>query len=46
MYILAASGDNEQVWEPYIYGNMIVWERTLQIDQADGISFLEWTELP
>jgi hypothetical protein len=46
MYILAAPGDNEQVWEPYIYGNMIAWERSLQIDQANGDNFLEWTELP
>ena len=46
MYILAAPGDNERVWGPYIHGNMIVWERSLQIDQANGNSFLEWTELP
>ena len=46
MVILAAPGDNEQVWEPYIYGKMIVWERSLQIDQANGNNFLEWTKLP
>jgi hypothetical protein len=46
MYILAAPGDNERVWGPNIHGNLIVWERSLQIDQANGNSFLEWTELP
>lgn len=46
MYIMAAPGENELVWEPTIYVNMIVWERTLQIDQANGHSLLEWTRLP
>ena len=46
MYTLAVPGDNERVWEPYIYGNLIAWERDLQADQANGHGILEWTELP
>jgi hypothetical protein len=46
MYNLAAPGNNERVWEVTIHSNMIAWERSLQIDQANGNSLLEWTELP
>jgi len=46
MRIMSAPGDNERVGEPYIHGNMIIWQRNLQIDQANGNSFLEWAKLP
>jgi len=46
MYILAVPGENERVWEPYTHTQLIAWERNLQIDQANGTSFLEWAELP
>jgi hypothetical protein len=46
MFTMALPGENEQVWEPYIYGNLIAWVRVLQFDQTDGHSILEWTELP
>jgi len=46
MHILAAPGNNKRVWEPFIHGNMIVWQRTFQIDQTGDNSLLEWSELP
>jgi hypothetical protein len=46
MYTLAIPGENEQVWDPYIYGNLIAWVRVLQFDQTNGYSVLEWAELP